>query len=195
MKVTLVQATQNSKELITNAASICYGKEEAKYPDRLLATLYNLGHHSVLEHVYFTWKIEGISRACLAQLTRHRHASFTVESQRYTKYREGIDYVVPEEIAAIKSDKLEFEVYMESVQNYYNYLISTGHKAEDARAVLPNATVTNLYMSCNLRGLIHLHSVRSAKGAQQEIKDLIAKMIDLVVKDEPDLAFMFKEAK
>lgn len=84
---------------------------------------------------------------------------------------------------------------MESVQNYYNYLISTGHKAEDARAILPNATVTNLYMSCNLRELIHLHSVRSAKGAQQEIKDLISKMIEPVLKAEPDLAFMFKEAK
>lgn len=195
MKVTLLRSTQNPKELITNAASICYGREEAKYPDRLLATLYNLGHHSVLEHVYFSWKIEGISRACLAQLTRHRHASFTVESQRYTKYKNNFNYVVPEKIAEVPSDKLEFETYMEAAQAYYDYLISTGHKAEDARAVLPNAAVTNLYMSCNLRELIHLHYVRSAKGAQQEIKELITKMIKPILEMEPDLAFMFKEAK
>ena len=157
MKVTLVQATQNSKELITNAASICYGKEEAKYPDRLLATLYNLGHHSVLEHVYFTWKIEGISRACLAQLTRHRHASFTVESQRYVRYTDGVKYVMPERLS--EDNSTENDIYtdvLSFISDSYNHLIELGVKPEDARSILPNAAATNLYMSCNLRELIQI---------------------------------------
>lgn len=193
MYIELIQATKNPKELITRAASICYGKEKANNPDRLIRSIYNLGHHSVLEHVYFTWRIEGISRACLAQLTRHRHASYTVESQRYTKYQDSINYKIPEKIEEIKSDKFEYENYMESVQNYYNYLISTGVKAEDARMILPNAVVTNLYMSCNLRELIHLHQVRTGNGAQKEIKDLVNKMTELVVEHEPELTFMFRE--
>lgn len=191
MRVDLIQATENAKDLITRAASICYGKEEAKDQNKLLRTLYRLGHHSVMEHIYFTWKIEGISRACLAQLTRHRHASFTVESQRYTKYSEGLDIVNVEHLPEEAKDK--YLTAMTEASINYKELLELGVKAEDARMVLPNAAATNLYMSCNLRELMHLNSIRTAKGAQKEIKDLINLMTELVVENEPDLTFMFVE--
>ncbi len=106
MKVKLIQATPDAGKMIADIASICYGREESKNPERLLRNLFKLGHGSTFEHIYYTFKIEGISRACLGQLTRHRHASFTVESQRYVKYTDGINYVIPETISENQMQKM-----------------------------------------------------------------------------------------
>lgn len=190
MKVKLVQATPNAGKMIADIASICYGKEEAKNPDRLLRNLFKLGHGSTFEHVYYTFKIEGISRACLAQLTRHRHASFTVESQRYTTNKGEV--VIPKEIINRNGSDMFQKMINESYRNYEK-LIAMGVKKEDARFVLPEGTITNLYMSCNLRELIHLNNVRNTKQAQWEIRDLVNEMTMLVVENSPELEFMFKE--
>ena len=82
MNVTLIQATPNPVETIAQIASICYDSDP-KDPMKLVKHLYAGAHHSVFEHIYFTFKIEGISRACSHQLVRHRHCSFTQRSQRY----------------------------------------------------------------------------------------------------------------
>ena len=94
MNVTLVQATPNPVETIAQIASICYDSNP-KDPMKLVKHLYTGGHHSVFEHIYFTFKIEGISRACSHQLVRHRHCSFTQRSQRYCS-EDGFDVVTPD---------------------------------------------------------------------------------------------------
>jgi thymidylate synthase (FAD) len=193
LKVKLVQATPNPVKLITDVASICYGNDEAKYPERLFKHLYESGHHSTFEHVYFTFKIEGISRACLAQLTRHRHASYSVRSQRYCDESET-QVVVPD---SVKEDKELLDIYTYQTngrsKEVYDYLILKGVKKEDARFVLPQALLTDLYMSVNLRELIHINKLRTSKQAQWEIRDLVNEMTMLVVENTPELAFMFKE--
>lgn len=93
MQVTLVQQTPNPIETIAKIASICYDSDP-KNPLGLVKHLYKNGHHSVFEHIYFTFKIEGISRACSHQLVRHRHCSFTQRSQRYCD-EDGFEYVTP----------------------------------------------------------------------------------------------------
>ena len=93
MKVTLIQATPNPIETISKIASICYDSDP-KNPLGLVKHLYKNGHHSVFEHIYFTFKIEGISRACSHQLVRHRHCSFTQRSQRYCS-EDGFNYITP----------------------------------------------------------------------------------------------------
>lgn len=192
MKVRLIQATPNAGKMITDIASICYGKEEAKNPEKLLRSLYKLGHRSTFEHVYYTFKIEGISRACLAQLTRHRHASYTVRSQRYCNESEQ-SFVIPKGIYEESHITLKYHEFMDAAKEFYDFLIENGVKREDARFVLPQATATDLYMSCNLRELIHIAKLRISKHAQWEIRELVREMVRLVVEHSPELEFMFKE--
>lgn len=182
MNVTLVQATPNPVEMMAQIASICYDSDP-KNPMALVLHLYNNGHLSVMEHIYFTFKIEGISRACSHQLVRHRHCSFTQRSQRYCS-EDGFEYVTPPSV-----DDGLFWNEMTELQDWYKYHQEhEGVPNEDARYILPNACATSLYLSCNLRELIHMANERLCTRAQWEIRDLVREMCSLV---EPRLKFMF----
>lgn len=180
MNVTLIQATPNPVETIAQIASICYDSDP-KDPMKLVKHLYKGGHHSVFEHIYFTFKIEGISRACSHQLVRHRHCSFTQRSQRYCS-EDGFQYVTPETIP-----DLDMNLAMERIGDWYNCYQSEGIPNEDARYILPNACATSLYLSCSLRELIHMANERLCVRAQWEIRDLLREMCRLV---DPQLQFM-----
>ena len=181
MKVTLIQATPNPIETISQIASICYDSNPTN-PLGLVKHLYRNGHHSVFEHIYFTFKIEGISRACSHQLVRHRHCSFTQRSQRYCD-EGGFKYVTPPTF-----DAEYFDYEMTLIDEAYDfYTVEEDVPKEDARYLLPNACETSLYLSCNLRELIHMANERLCKRAQWEIRDLVKQMVSLV---DPDLQFM-----
>lgn len=192
MKVELVQHTPNPLKLITDVASICYGKEEANYPERLLRHLNKLGHHSVFEHVYYTFKITGISTACLGQLTRHRHASFSVRSQRYCDESES-EVIIPQAVLESGFDPQEFII--DKIMEYYQRMLNSGIKREDARFILPRGVTTDLYMSCNLRELIHIWNLRVAPQAQEEIRNLVSYMVSEVTNLYPELRGLFEEEK
>ena len=181
MKVTLIQQTPYPVKMIAKIASICYDSNP-KDPMKLVKHLYNNGHHSVFEHVYFTFKIEGISRACSHQLVRHRHCSFTQRSQRYCDETDA-EYITPDSI-------VDFDIWgadMANAFNGYEYQKEVGTPSEDARYLLPNACVTSLYLSCNLRELIHIANERLCSRAQWEIRNLVKQMVTLV---DSDLQFM-----
>ena len=181
MKVALIQATENPIEVISQIASICYDSDP-KNSLGLVKHLYRNGHHSVFEHIYFTFKIEGISRACSHQLVRHRHCSFTQRSQRYCS-EDNFGYVTPPTIA----EKC-FAEDMKTLNEWYNGYQTGGNVPnEDARYLLPNACETSLYLSCNLRELIHMANERLCMRAQWEIRYLVKQMISLV---DPALHFM-----
>ena len=174
MKVTLIQATHNPIETISKIASICYNSAP-KNPLGLVKHLYRNGHHSVFEHIYFTFKIEGISRACSHQLVRHRHCSFTQRSQRYCS-EGGFDFITPPTI-----DHDSFEEDMNFIELWYKaYQEWNNIPNEDARYLLPNACSTELYLSCNLRELIHISNERLCSRAQWEIRNLVKQMVALV---------------
>ena len=184
MKVSLIQATPKPIETIAQIASICYDSDP-KNPLGLVKHLYRNGHHSVFEHIYFTFKIEGISRACSHQVVRHRHCSFTQRSQRYCS-EDGFSYVEPESIEEV--DEFDgFSGFMEMVTENYRELVALGVPNEDARMVLPNACATSLYLSCNLRELIHICNERLCSRAQWEIRAMVQEMVALV---DPELQFM-----
>lgn len=177
MKVTLIQATENPIETIASIASICYDSDP-KNPLGLVKHLYRNGHHSVFEHIYFTFKIEGISRACSHQLVRHRHCSFTQRSQRYCDETNAL-YITPDSIK-------DFNIWgadMATIFNGYEYQKEIGTPTEDARYILPNACETSLYLSCNLRELIHIANERLCRKAQWEIRELVQQMVACVDKD------------
>jgi thymidylate synthase (FAD) len=184
MQVTLVQYTPNPIETIAQIASICYDSHP-KNPIGLVRHLYENGHHSVFEHIYYTFKITGISRACSHQLVRHRHCSFTQRSQRYCS-EDGFGIIIPHSVALMDDDH-DYEKLMFQIETYYNDFCESGIPNEDARYVLPNACATELYLSCNLRELIHIANERLCTRAQWEIREVVKQMVSLV---DPALEFM-----
>lgn len=185
MKVSIIQWTPFPIETISQIASICYDSEPAD-PMKLVKHLYKNGHHSVFEHIYFTFKIEGISRACSQQLLRHRHCSFTQRSQRYCS-EDGFDTIYPPSIDADEVTTREYHDALLQLRKAYAGLQYRNIPNEDARYVLPNACSTDLYISFNLRELIHICNERLCSRAQWEIRELVKKMVELV---NPDLHFM-----
>ncbi|WP_434599996.1 FAD-dependent thymidylate synthase [Bacillus sp. PM43] len=184
--------------------------------DRLFRHIFASKHTSTLEHISFTFAIEGVSRALLAQLTRHRVGfSFSVQSQRYVRMGSGdrsggFDYVVPEKVTSDKtadmydfvygvplSDRPATEIFaeaMEIAQQAYDKLREAGVPAEDARAVLPNAAATNLVMTANLTALLSFYSKRKkGRGAQAEITELAEALRREVVDVEPWTDQFFEE--
>lgn len=184
MQVTLIQQTPNPIETIAKIASICYDSDP-KNPIGLVKHLYSNGHHSVFEHIYFTFKIEDISRACSHQLVRHRHCSFTQRSQRYCS-EDGYDFVNPVENIDDVRHTIFYDMVCDNEKDYAE-LQKVGLKNEDARYILPNACCTSLYLSCNLRELIHIANERLCSRAQWEIREMVKKMVELV---DEDLKFM-----
>lgn len=172
MEVTVMDATRDPITLISIAAGTCYGRPWPS-TDRVRRCVAN-GHTSVLEHASATFRIKGVSRACLAQLTRHRIASYSVESQRYCEVGRGDWYVTP---PALEGDELgAYRAAMEAVMAAYEDALAHGVRKEDARYLLPMATKTNLVMTINARSLQNFLSLRLAPAAQWEIRGLATMM-------------------
>jgi thymidylate synthase (FAD) len=165
--------------------------------DRLLRHIVNSGHTSTLEHITFTFAVEGVSRSLLAQLTRHRHFSYSVQSQRYVKLESGaksggFDYLIPPSVDKNDQTLDMFTIAMERIQEIYDDLRKYGVPAEDARYILPNATKCNLVLTGNLRSILEFYSKRSSKQAQWEIRELAEKIKIDVVDVEPWTEKFFK---
>ncbi len=222
-KVFLLAHTPNPEHTIASAAKLCYSNARVSdlvesLTDEKAASfvemLSEIGHESPIEHASFTFGIEGVSRALLAQITRHRMASFSVKSQRYV--REGsFEYVTPPEIAAIPEALEIFEEIMAEDQKRYDALAEilkkkhfetfvadgkdekTAQKMaekkaiEDARFVLPNSCETQMVMTMNARSLHNFFKHRCCARAQWEIQDVANQMLALVSEVAPNL---FKNA-
>ena len=174
MKVELITYTQAASGICCDAAAVC---TNSKNGYRSLQHSLASGHESVLEHAVFTFRVEGLSRAALAQLTRHRLASFSVQSQRYVRIR-GVDLVIPESIR--KSDfYAEAGSILEDVMNLYQRMVDAGIPAEDARYITPQAVPTTLIVTMNARELLHFFSLRTCNRAQWEIRKLADRMLRL----------------
>ncbi len=218
-KVTLMFYTPEPEKAVAAAAKLCYSSADIeKTADGLtpektasyVRMIAELGHASTLEHASFTFGIEGVSRAFLAQVTRHRIASFSVKSQRYVG-ESGFSYVVPPEIEAIPEAKAEFLAAMEEDRRHYDRLsalLTEKHRRdlvlagedektalsrakkmsnEDARFVLPNACETQMICTMNARELLHFFSLRCCSRAQWEIRGVANEMLRLAKKAAPDL--------
>lgn len=194
LHVTLIAHTPEPEKVIAMASRTCYSPldlaglkdkaetaDNAAYIRRVLAS----GHTSVIEHASFTFGIEGVSRTLLAQITRHRMASFSVQSQRYVSNagQEVFDFVMPPRIRALGPEAEEkFLSQMKTMQGWYDEwseLLGEG-SAEDARFVLPGAAATRMTMTMNARELLHFFSLRMCNRAQWEIRELAWQMYALV---------------
>ena len=172
MKVELISWTNDPVGTVAKAASACYDSTpNRKIVSQCLAS----GHHSVIEHMNFTFKIEGVSRALTHQLVRHRIASYSQRSQRYCS-EEGTKMVVP---PSIEQNNVARDIYnkiMWRIEEAYQDLQALEIPNEDARFVLPNACETTIYMTMNLRTLAHFMNERLCTRAQWEIRKMAQEM-------------------
>ena len=201
MKVVLVRHTLSPEEVVALGARLCYSKArvddllervEAKDQTDFVHKIMSMGHDSVLEHASFTFGIEGVSRTLLAQITRHRVASFSVQSQRYVSYESGFGYIVPPKIEALgEAAVAEFEQQMATIHQWYTdwqKKLGIGEGGnEDARFVLPGACETRMMVTMNVRELRHFFSLRMCSRAQWEIRALAAEMHRLCMEVAPTL--------
>lgn len=187
MKVTLIAHTPEPEKIIASAAKLCYSSSDIKTLmsdlsvekiEAFIEKLAGLGHQSPLEHCSFTFGIEGVSRALLAQLTRHRIASYSVKSQRYVAETQ-FGYVVPPTISENEEVSNIYATFMDYCQEMYRALLQCGIPAEDARFVLPNACETQLVMTMNIRSLLNFFELRCCNRAQWEIREMADKMLEL----------------
>ena len=190
MHVTLLSHTKDIEPLIAAAARTCYSpmtteeiyKTMAADPEKnkaFIQRLRDMGHESPLEHVSFTFGIDGVSRALTHQLVRHRvGCSYSQQSQRYVDGH-NFSYVIPKTIATKPHLKQAYEDFMKQEKDFYEALVENGIPKEDARYVLPNATTSNIVVTMNVRELLHFFSVRCCQRAQWEIRELAWKMLDI----------------
>ncbi|GAB6891113.1 FAD-dependent thymidylate synthase [Geobacillus stearothermophilus] len=169
--------------------------------DRLIRHIVSSKHLSTLEHLTFTFAIEGVSRALLAQLTRHRVGfSFSVQSQRYCRFGSddksgGFRYVVPPSVEQNDHARREYELAMIEIQKLYDELRFLGVPPEDARFVLPQSATCNLVMTANLRALLDFYGKRrKGRGSQWEIAELAEQLREAVVAVEPWADPFFEQA-
>ena len=219
MLVQLIAHTNDPEKTIAAAAKLCYSDAHIETlldgltPEKteaFLQRLNDVGHASPIEHASFTFGIEGVSRTFLAQVTRHRIGSFSVQSQRYVRL-DDFRYVTPPEIEAIPEAKAAFLASMEEdAQRYLDlaHKLEEGHTArlmaegmpekaarakaskqanEDARFVLPNACETKMVMTMNCRSLQNFFNLRCCNRAQWEIRQLAEEMLRLVYPVAPHI--------
>lgn len=202
LKVKLLANTPEPEAIVSMGARLCYSDdgidqlEEAGAKTGLIRHLMDMGHLSPIEHASFTFGIEGVSRALLAQITRHRLASFSVQSQRYVCQGKGgneFAYILPPAIAALGEEAvLEYKAQMAEMQGWYEKWIERlgggGESSnEDARFVLPNACETKMVLTMNARELMHFFSIRCCNRAQWEIRALAWEMLGICRKEAPAL--------
>ena len=222
-QVTLLAYTPNPERTVACAAKLCYSSStindlnEGLTDEKVssfVEMLSEIGHESPIEHASFTFGIEGVSRSLLAQITRHRIASYSVKSQRYVA--EGsFEYVTPPEIAEDAEALALYKEIMDKDQQVYDRIteiLTEKHKnaffaegkdektaarlaqkkaIEDARFVLPNSCETKMVVTMNARSLHNFFRHRCCNRAQWEIRDVANQMLALVKEVSPEL---FKKA-
>lgn len=181
MNVRLINTTViPADDICGEAAAVC--TDTNKFESALKFAIES-GHTSVLEHSIFTFEIDGISRVALAQLTRHRLASFSVQSQRYVN-QANRQIVIPESVErSLYGENAELAI--KNCTDLYNLLVENGVPEEDARYVLPQGITTKLIMTMNCRELLHFFSLRTCNRAQWEIRQLADEMLEICRKHCP----------
>lgn len=168
----------------------CWRSEEKITEDsyrRFLETLRSKGHESPIEFGDIMYGLT-TSRDVMAELTRHRLASFSIESQRYvneSKDEGGIKFIRPlfykefdpyynyNKVDKIYEASRQWDDAMQLAEDAYERMIIMGMKNQDARKVLPNSTACKIVMKVNLRELLHIYDLRSSPAAYPEMRRLM----------------------
>lgn len=198
MEVFLISHTPEPEEVVALAAKTCYSKKDIENividneeeVTKFINILRQMGHLSPFEHISFTFGIQHVSRVLLAQITRHRLASYSVRSQRYSpvsldsKTTNRFNFVVPPSIE--KSEYYQkYLDFMNNIQEFYDEMGNIPD--EDKRYIFPNACETQLVMTMNARELLHFFNVRTCQRSQWEIREMANKILKIVKTIAPNI--------
>ncbi len=201
--VELMTITPGAEDIIERACRTCYLSfhryDPPKSTEELITKVIRKRHHSVLEHASATFRIYGGSRVFTHELVRHRFISPSQESQRYVCYADKPDrkkttefqFVMPETILNAEfPDKSSnaAELYEKAAlacYELYDKLLDAGVPPEDARYLLPNATVSQIVITANFRELRHFFCVRTHPRAHWEIRKIAIDMLKIMKKEAP----------
>lgn len=171
MTVELIDITENPMKKLANIAAVCYKTQPSK---KVVKKIIKLGHLSVLEHCYATLRVQ-MSVACLLQITRHRHFSFTVQSSRHTELKDAHytgDAVVDKAIAK------QMEIYQEVLKKC---------GPEKALYCLPKAAVYDVYITGNFRTWLEYFPKRLCLRAMDEHRWLAQEMLRVLKEACPEI--------
>ena len=149
------------------------------------------GHYGPWEHPSISFAVEGVSRVTMAQITRHRHMTFDIQSMRYADFSEQ-EIVTPKSLTEgtlsrekgvtdVESrEKLEqlYEMFIEDMVEFYERMVRNGVPKEDARFFLPQAAPVNMTFSANPRSLMHFFDLRKNMKAQWEAREFATQVLD-----------------
>lgn len=215
MPVNTLDNSTNPERVIAAAGKLCYSKSnivdlynglDDASTQKFVNMLSELGHESPIEHVSFTFGIEGISRSCSHQIVRHRIASYSQQSQRYVDLQNTFSYIIPDAIKNNEKAKLLYEKsmladidtykeiteelvkeYTKGVEEPAKIRLLTKKALEDSRFALPNACETKIIVTMNARTLLNFFKERCCNRAQWEIRDVANQMLDLVLDVAPNV--------
>lgn len=202
--------SDNPEKIVAAAAKLCYSKSNiAEIMDNLnddeiskfVTLLATIKHESPLEHISFTFGIENVSRITEQQLTRHRLASYSIQSGRYVKRDPKIYKPVSVDIcndaSLIFDDMVEKtkEAYLQISDILMTKYIKDGMKEElaekkaieDARCILPGALETKIIVTMNARSLINFFQHRCCSRSQEEMRFVANQMLDIVLHYAPNV--------
>lgn len=185
MKVTLLDHTADPVQKIGRFSAICYGsKTDQESNKKRAAHCVNSGHLSTLRFAYATFHIEGISRVCLAQLTRSKHLDYLVRSSRYCN-ESDCKFVWPESVLELPADQIEMIEFLALTQ--YKALIKAGIKQQDARFFLPQSQATELYVTGNFQAWRDFIALRTTKAAQSEVREVALEIQKQLAEIAPEV--------
>lgn len=208
--VELLALTPDGEDIIERACRTCYLSFHRYDPPQstreLIIKILGKKHFSVLEHASATFRITGGSRVFTHELVRHRFISPSQESQRYVCYADkpgrkkttSFQFVLPGTIASAQlstSGGPASELYEKTIMGVYELyeqLLDAGVPPEDARYVLPNATVSQIVITANFRELRHFFCVRTHPRAHWEIREIALKMLGIMKEKAPIVFGDFK---
>lgn len=201
MNVTLLQHTP--LEITAHAIRTCWqsfdksdhgGQKDKELIDRVGN---KFKHASTLEHLYFTFYIQGVSRALLQELARHRIASLSVKSTRYTlkelknlEVFDEKDYVKASQFIVLTHNEMVDTASIKALNNLQS-ILKEGVSNDIAKYCLPESYKTELTWSINARSLQNFISLRSDKSALWEIRDLSKAIFKTLPQD---IQYLFEES-
>jgi len=195
LQIELINSSPNTIKGMWFAARNCYEREGLKKleltytPEKaidLLKNVYKLSHLSIFEQSFYQFNINGLSRSCLAQMTRHRIGwSYAVQSQHFQKH-DDFSYKSLEQYYSDQQEMNYFQL-MEDINKFYKDALAHGIPRYIAREVLPNSTSVNMIVSTNLRALDNFWKLRSGKENTPEIRKVSRKFYNLVIEKDKGL--------
>lgn len=195
MEVKLLQHTP--LEIADIAICKCYGNNPHEDLEKVKARINRVAnvakHSSTVEHLSYSFDIDGISRACLQEVARHRLASYTVKSSRYTLQElkkeapfdvsnPDIDWVRAGKFLVIIGDDYVDYSSVKALENL-RAILELGVVNDKAKYCMPEAYKTSLVMTINARALQNFLNLRTDSHALKEIQELARNMFEVLPQD------------